>query len=378
MTSFRNLLDTILGTVRRNTRFAGILLTIILPTAAFLSIAPLTGSALRHSAPSPPNDCIQKTSNELPSIYKVRSASELELDGRIDEAEKAYGAVLTSSNACVRDTAIAGLARFYRLRERLGMSYSVVADLAAISARMLTPIVLVLLVVVAYWSFVRLVPAKGTRIDGFPVYGSDDLLASKQFQDALLWFANDIKRVYSSEYARNVGITLLFDDLQGDSLKGQSVYDEALAELTEPDAKAAVRFAMTHVVRWLRDAVERPEFLVTGDVRLFPGSAKAVGAIVAAKTGKAIRIEASTTEFEELPVLSFIQGKLLNPPAVALDRAPQRKVEEMRRTSSQLYELALLLACKIRFAQSQLAAGGYKPNSWQTLCLYAAGALALE
>jgi len=344
----------------------------------FLSLAPMFGWLLLRGSPPLRLDCFASSDKDIVWTYRLLSAWELEGNGNVDQAAKEYRSVLESNNDCVRNAALGRLQRISRIRERLGFAYSIITGVADASARSRSTLVAVLVLIAVPWVIVGMVPRRGTQIAGFPVYGCKEEAASRLFRDALVWFANEIKRVYGSEYAKSVGITLLFDDLKGQPLEGGTATEGDLAEVKDPDTKTAVHFALTRVIRLLRDATERPLLIIEGDVRLFPGDAKAVGIIKNASTGEEIRIEAYTKELGEIPGWLSIENRLVNPPVTPLQVSPSSIAEESRQMSKQLYVVALLLACKIRFAQLKEVNVGYKPNSWKTVCLFTAAALGLE
>jgi hypothetical protein len=162
-----------------------------------------------------------------------------------------------------------------------------------------------------------------------PFTDPSDEQSSRLFRDALVWFANDIKRVYGSEYARSLGMTLIFDDLKGQPLAAGR-YDQALVDAQEPDAKAAVRFALVQVIQFIRDAASRPRLLLQGEVRLFPSGAKAAAILTDRVTGRDTRIEAQTGEFTQVPHSGFVQDRLLNRQATTPQPSPDNAAEELR------------------------------------------------
>jgi hypothetical protein len=350
-------------------------LVALLLVLGFLVLPTILGRVLRQGV-SPLS--LQCAAAERVWKYKLWSAHDLQNDGRLDEAEKEYRAALESPSRCIQDAADAGLNRIAALKEQLGPSYRVIAETANLSTILRAPIVSALFLLGVCLLGMRMFPRRGARIADFPVYGTDNSRAGVLFRDGLIWFANEIKRVYGSEYAQKAGMILLLDDLKGEALEDKSLYEQAIADAQDPGAKAAVRFALTQIIRFLRDSPRRPVVSVEGHVNLFPGSAKVIGIVKDLRAGEETRVEADTSELEELPIPQFVQARLLNPPFASPAPTHFRKAEEMRLMSAQLFALSLVFACKIRLVQSRTAAKGYKPHSWKTICLFAAAAWSLE
>ena len=51
-----------------------------------------------------------------------------------------------------------------------------------------------------------------------------------------------------------------------------------------------------------------------------------------------------------------------------------KRGEGRRQIASQLETLAMVLACKIRWSESQAVSSGQRPQRWETICLTAAAA----
>ncbi len=340
--------------------------------AVFLIVSPLFGSFLRKGA-ARGDGCVAKRDEDAASIYKLRSAREAEADGDVNEAEKGFSEALKSANECIRRSSAEELERISAIRRRLGLRYRVLAEVSAASLHMRAPIITVLLVWGTCLFAVSVFPRRGTWVAEFPVYGCDDAAANKIFRDALVLFANQIKRLYGSDFARAVGIVLFFDDLKGQSLEGKSALDQALSE-TKPEPQALFRFALTQVLRFVKNGAERPAVLVEGNVHMFPGGSKAVAVIKDKRKGKEVHIEAHISELAGLPGL--VHRRLLSLPVQPPQPSPSKREEERREMCGQLYALALLLACKLRLAQAVRT--GYMPGSWKTVCLFAAAATTLE
>jgi hypothetical protein len=316
------------------------------------------------------------TKDILSSIDRLRSGWNYEREGLLESASKEYRSVLDANDDCVRSIALQRLTQISDIRTRLGLAYRVMVETAELSASLSAPILAALLL----WGIFKCIPylfqRRDIRVLDFPVYGSADDNASAQFRNALLWFTKEVREVYATKYAQSVGMTLLFDDLKGQSIQS-STFDDALAEVKDPGAKAAVRFALTQTLRLLRDW-ERPRLLIEGEVRLIAGGAAAVGFIYDYKHNERLRLEAHTDELSGVPGGPFIRQLLLSPFAGTSRLPLSRQMQEPRKTSGELYALALILACKIRFEELRQMDAGYKPTSWQTVCLFAAAARTLE
>jgi hypothetical protein len=258
----------------------------------------------------------------------------------------------------------------------MGPAYRAVADTADFIVHLQGPIAAALLILIIYWCAAYPFPLRGTRISEFPVYGCSDKDATAQFRNSLLWFSNEIRNIYTSRYAQSIGMTLLFEDLKGQTIEG-SGYDDAFEEAKDPDAKAAVRFALKQAIRFVRDW-ERPRVVIEGAVRLLPGGAKAAAIITDRKLGRQTRIEAHTDELTYIRGGTFVQRELLNPFTGGSGAVVSRRAEDLRRASGELHALALILACKIRFEELRLLEAGYKPKSWKTVYLFAGAARSWE
>ncbi|GEM_PF-4482965 len=351
------------------------LITLLLFAAFFLSPEILVWK-LGSLEAAEVDTCKTSAAKDLVSHHRLEKAQELEAAGNIEHAESEYAAALASSQDCIRTNAATGLERLARFRRRAWGAGRVLAEVADVALHVRSAFVASLVLIAFGWLILRLTPRRSTRITGFPVYGAEGEAASKLFRNALASFANEIKRVYGSEYAKSLGITLVFDDLKGQSLEERSAYDEALEEIKDPEGKTAVRYALGYAIRMLRQSLERPLIVVEGDVRLSPGSAQAVARIKNARTKSEIRVEANTAEITQLPESQFVVSRMLGPGVTHTWLS--RKAEEQRLLSQQLQLLALVLACKIRMAQLQGFSQGYKPTSWRTVCIFTAAALTLE
>jgi hypothetical protein len=257
---------------------------------------------------------------------------------------------------------MAALERLRKAREVGALSYTGLIALAAASARLRAPLLGALFVVGSTWSFRRLFPRQGVRLNQFAVYGSSDRSVAAVFEDALLDYSNLVRRVYNSRH-----IQLFFDDLKGAAVAEAGAIEQALAEARDLDVKAVVGLALGQGVRFLRELPERPRLLISGAVRLLPGSAKATAIIRDLATTTEAYLEASSADIGALPMLGFIERKLLAP-ATAATSSWQRG-EDLRRVSGQLQAVALVLACKIRLHESQAVRTGLRPSHWETICL---------
>jgi hypothetical protein len=171
-------------------------------------------------------------------------------------------------------------------------------------------------------------------------------------------------------------MTLLFEDLKGQPIEG-SGYDDAFEEAKDPDAKAAVRFALKQAIRFARDW-EQPRVLIEGNVRLLPGGAKAAAIISDRKLDRHTRIEAHTDELRSITGGIYVERPLLNPFTSESEAVASRRAGDLRRATGELHALALILACKIRFEELRLLGAGYKPKSWKTVYLFAGAARSWE
>jgi hypothetical protein len=353
----------------------------LLLTIAFLALSPAIGRHWRRGA-SDGMVCKLTAESDLSGLYRLRSAAEMERNANLDAAETEFRDSLKSPNACIRATASAELERTEHFRQRLGPFYEVVSAASLVSFHLRAPILAILFLFGFTWLVAALIPRRGTRVSEFPVFGSVDPSSNKLFRDALVRFANDIGRFYGSSYASSLGITLIFDDLEGVGLEDDEDYKEILAVARDPDAKAVFGLGLSRLVRFVREAANPPQLLVKGDVRVFPGGALAVGYVKDFSSGKEARIEARTSELGEIPTPgpSLIHAAVLGPSFTSPHASGLtfKKSEDLRQISSQLYLLALLFACKLRYEQTRTQAAGYKPGSWQTVCLFSAIASSLE
>jgi hypothetical protein len=340
--------------------------------AIFLLVAPYFGSLLRRGTP-PGTERSAKGDQDQAALYTLNSARESEAEGDVKEAEKGFSEVLKSTNESIRRSSAEELARLSATRGRLGWRYWILADVSERSVRWRTAILGIASVFCACWFAVVLFPRRGTWVASFPVYGCDDATANKLFSDAVVLFANQIKRSYGSDFANTVGIVLFFDNLRGQSLEDKSALDQALSD-AKPEPKALFGIALSRVLRFVKNGAERPAVVLEGDVYMFPGGAKATAVIKDQRQGTETHIEAHTSEIDDLPEL--VHRRLLSLPARRAHSSPSKREEERREMCSQLYALALLLACKLRFSQAIKA--GYVPGSWKTVCLFAAAATTFE
>lgn len=351
------------------------LLVSLLLLFGFLSAPSIVGYVLTKEAPPRSKWCTPST-DDLQLVNGLQSAWELEREGRVESASTEYRAALQSRDNCVRSIALRELARISDFREHLGPAYRVIADATEFSLHLQGPIVAALLTLIIYWCAANSFPLRGTRISEFPVYGCSDKDAGAQFRNSLLSFSNEIRDVYTSNYAHSIGMTLLFEDFKGQTIEG-SGYDDAFEGAKDPDTKAAVRFALKQAIRFVRDW-ERPRVLIEGNVRLLPGGAKGAAIITDRKLNRNTRIEAHTDELIHIIGGTFVQRELLNPIISGSGPILSRQAEDLRKTSSELHALALILACKIRFEELRLLRAGYKPKSWKTVYLFAGAARSWE
>ena len=346
-----------------------LLLVLIL---AFLAVSPVTGALSRRHAPPPPaGDNLAP--QDAASMARLWRGYHREGDGLLEDAEADYGEALSSAALEVDVNARAGLDRIRHIRERLGFAFPVVNGLAAASLSARAPLVGIAALLVLAWLLRSVRPRRGTRVRTFGVYGGADPTAPSAFQSALLAYSNEIKRVYGSDYARRAGIQLFFNDFTGSTAAEASTMEQALAETRDVDAKAALTFAFRQSLQYLRDLSERPRFAIGGVVRLLPGAAMAVASIRDLETGEDATLEATAAELADMPMRDLVERALLR--TAPMGFVPVSSAAgDLRSATQQLQALALVLASKIRWRESQAITLGERPSRWETVCVFIASA----
>jgi hypothetical protein len=309
-------------------------------------------------------------SADLMAVYNLRQGNSLERDGLINEAVKEYRAALSAKSQIVRNDSAVALERLNKRREQLGPLSSTVVLLASLASSLGALLTLLLVLLIVGWLLVSLIPRRGTRMAEFPVYGSSDPNASRIFQDAFLRYSNDIKRVYGSQFALRFGIKSSFDALQGSSVPDANIYERALAEARNFETKAVARFALTEFIRWMNQLTSRPAILITGSVQLLPSAANASAFLRGSRSGDETVINATTAELSELQTKVKVANELLSKVSPNLHVSLQDYCEDLRQTSDLLCALALVLACKMRYWESQAVPSSYRPSSWKTVCVF--------
>jgi hypothetical protein len=339
--------------------------------AAFLAISPVAGCLVRCRASAPPS-LTTVAATDLAAAQDLWRGFHLEGEGLLDEAAVHYARALAATGSDVRVAATDGLARIQRVRVALGPGFAVTTGLSAISLQARGPVLAASAALLVTWLLRRSFRRRGTLVTVFPVYGAVGPDEPAAFRDALLLFSNGIKRAYGSDYARRLGMQLFFDDLTGAPAGDAGSMERALAETREFDTKAAVGFALRQSMLYLRDLTERARFQIGGSVRVFPGTATATAIVRDLQTGEDVRIEASLAELVAMPMYTFVEQTLLQsrPILPYPMRAPD--AEDRRQVSRHLQALALVLASKIRWRQSQAVAVGHRPVRWETVCLFTA------
>ena len=135
---------------------------------------------------------------------------------------------------------------------------------------------------------------------------------------------------------------------------------------------------LTGVTRWVAQLTSRPAILVTGSIQFLPGGARASARLLDLHSGRDTLIDATTEELSTLQnKVNGIEALLgrVQPPTSA---SPSAKAEDLRQTADQLAALALVLACKIRYLESQTAGASYRPSSWETICVFTAACAKLD
>ena len=341
---------------------------------ALLAISPITGAVSRRGAPRPTLPRGPVAASDVETTQKLSRGYYREGAGLLDDAEEDYLKALAATSPEVRAGAAEGLRRIRRAREVLGFAFPILTDASGASLRMRAPVTLVLVVLFLAWIVRVSLRRRGTRVMTFAVHGCADPGATAGFQDALLTYSNEIKRVYGSQYARRIGIQLFFDDFTGGPVANASVSERALAEARDVDTKAAVGFALRQAIQYLNDLPERPRFSVAGSVRLLPGAAMVVATVSDLSTGDKRYLEASVAEFADMPMRSFVESALLHSAPVLPFPWASTEAEDTRHVSKQLQALALILACKIRWRESEAITVTQRPGRWETVCLFAASA----
>jgi hypothetical protein len=354
-----------------NRRQSAVIVALLL-IAAFLAVSPIAGSRLRGSS-AEPQICPNLSVAEIPLAQKLWRAYESEGNGLLDEAETGYEPVLKAQCAAMRQSAVAGLTRLRRARQTGGFFFGGILTLAAASARLRSTVLIVAAVLLLAALFQVLFSRRGARLMQFSIYGCGDEFPADAFRDALLNCSNLIKRVYGSDYARHRGIQLFFDDLKGEVIADANPLERALAEARDIDAKLAVGLVLGQLLRYWRELPERPRLLVSGSVTVLPGSAKAHVVIRDVISHAETHVDASTEDAGALPMYSFVVSRLLQMQPATTPSGWKRD-QGRRQIASELETLAMIVACKIRWRESQAVSAGQRPRRWETICLTAAAA----
>ena len=323
--------------------------------------------------------CLADTNaTELQALQNLHQGRVLERDGLIEAAVKEYTAALTAKSPTIVSNSVASLDRIREKREELGLLFNVAAFGASLSVYLRTPVAVSLVLIALAGLLAFVLPRTGSQMGEFPVSGSFDAGATRGFQTAFLRFSNEIRRRYSSEFARRFGMVLSFDVYEGAPVAGADAFERALAEAGTLETKAVAGLVLTGVTRWVAQLTSRPAILVTGSIQFLPGGARASARLLDLHSGRDTLIDATTEELSTLQnKVNGIEALLgrVQPPTSA---SPSAKAEDLRQTADQLAALALVLACKIRYLESQTAGASYRPSSWETVCVFTAACAKLD
>ena len=91
-----------------------------------------------------------------------------------------------------------------------------------------TPVAVSLVLIALAGLLAFVLPRTGSQMGEFPVSGSFDAGATRGFQTAFLRFSNEIRRRYSSEFARRFGMVLSFDVYEGAPVAGADAFGVSL------------------------------------------------------------------------------------------------------------------------------------------------------
>jgi hypothetical protein len=346
-------------------------LFLLLLITVFLSFSPWAGLNLQARS-SPPGACVPLEEKDAPFAQALWKAYEVEGDGLLESAEANYVGALPAACPTIRRGAAAGLARLRLARASTNILFRIQLALAPASAGARMPILVFGAILMLAGIMRQITPRRGIRLKGFDVYGVIDPAAGSHFRDTLVGYSSFVQRVFSSDYARRIGIQLFFNDLSGESLSDATELERTLADVRDADSKVTLAIAISRGFRYLRRALERPRVEMSGTVWVQPSEARASAVLRDLASGEEIHVDGSSTDFELLPMNPFVAEKLIHLPAQN-PRVPRSvRAEEFRDLSLQLRQLALVLACTIRYRESQSLPAGVRPASWRTICLTAA------
>ncbi len=173
-------------------------------------------------------------------------------------------------------------------------------------------------------------------------------------------------------------MVLSFDVYEGAQAAGADSFERALAEAGTLETKAVAGLVLTGVTRWVAQLTSRPAILVTGSIQLLPGGAKASARLLDLHSGKDTLVDATTEELSTLQKKVNVTEGLLGRVQPPISASPWAKAEDLRHTAYQLAALALVLACKIRYLESQTVGANYRPSSWKTVCVFTAACAQLD
>jgi hypothetical protein len=268
--------------------------------ATLLATPPMTGRVFAGES-SPKLTFLESI---LPQDGKAlvawRRARALESEGLVDDAFTAYATALEAKSKGLADSSLNALRRLEGKREQLGPIYGLDASTAVVSNSLRVPLFFALVLFVVAFVLTLVLPRRGSQLGDLPVPGALRPATASEFQASLLGFTNTVRRVFGSEFARRLGITLSFDARERPIVAGADIFDRALAEASMLEAKGIVRFAVTGVVHWIAQSILRPSILITGAVQLLPGGARATARVRDLRSGTETEVDARSHELDGL------------------------------------------------------------------------------